>query len=46
MILAIINRLRPMPVFGLHVITLLPFIMFDVVVMMIIMMILGKHRRA
>jgi hypothetical protein len=50
MIVAIINWLTPVPVFLLHVIALLPFIMTNVLVMMfvmmIVMMILGKRRGA
>jgi hypothetical protein len=42
MIVSIVNRLRPVPVFRLHVVTLLPFIMANVVVVVIVRMILGK----
>jgi hypothetical protein len=54
MIVPIVNRLRPVPIFVLHVVALLPFVMVNVllmmlvmiVVMMIVMMVLGKRNRA
>jgi hypothetical protein len=45
-IVPIVNRLSPVPVFLFHVVALLPFIMANVVVVMIVVMILGKRYRA
>ena len=43
MILPVVNRPRPVPVFLFHVVALLPFIMTNVGVVMIVGMILGKR---
>ncbi len=46
MIVSIVNRLTPVPVFRLHVVALLPLVMANVLVMMVVTVILGKRRRA
>ena len=47
MIVSIVNRMRPLPVFRFHVVALLPFIMAHIGIMMIVVeFILGKRYRA
>ena len=42
MIMPVVNRLCPMPVFLFHVIALLPFVMTNVFVMMFVVMVLSE----
>jgi hypothetical protein len=45
-IVPIVNQLPPVPVFRLHVVAPLPFVMASVLVMVIVMMILGNRHSA